>query len=49
MMEKNYNNSRTVQYSKKSADYVQNNNQLISLYKDFTLKTIFTIGVSVSV
>jgi len=35
---------RTVQYSNKTADYVQYNNQLISLYKDFTVNIVSVLS-----
>ena len=35
---------RTVQYSNKTADYVQYNNQLITLYKDFTVNIVSVLS-----
>ena len=35
---------RIVQYSNKTADYVQYNNQLISLYKDFTVSIVSVLS-----
>ena len=35
---------RTVQYRKKTADYVQYNNQLITLYKDLTVNIVSVLS-----
>ena len=40
----NFKMYRTVQYSKKTAEYVQYNNQLITLYKDLTVNIVSVLS-----